>query len=63
MFLELHLLSFQAMLLSVASFVILWSSLCLLLLHKWLPSKVTLLSLVLNVTLLDNDFLVKESYT
>ena len=35
--------------LEVANLVILWSSLCLLLLYKRLPSKVTLLSSVLNV--------------
>ena len=33
------------------------------LLYKWLPSKVTLLSLVLIVYFIDNNFLVKESYT
>ena len=49
MFLELPLLSFQTMFLSVASFVILWSSLCLLLLYKRLPSKATLLTSFLNV--------------
>ena len=37
------------MLLRVANHIILLSSLCLLLLYKRLPSKVTLLSLVLNV--------------
>ena len=39
----------HSMLLRVASHVILWSLLCSLLLYKWLPSKVTLLSLVLIV--------------
>ena len=40
---------FQTMLLSIISFVILWNLLCSLLLYKRLPSKVTFLSLVLNV--------------
>jgi len=43
------LLLFKPCFLSVVNFVILWSLLCLLLLYKWLPSKVTLLSLIINV--------------
>ena len=52
MFLNRIALSFfwiQTMFLGVISFVILWSLLCLLILYKRLPSKVTLLSSVLNV--------------
>jgi len=39
---------FKPCFLCVASFVISWNLLCLLLLYKWLPSKVILLSSVLN---------------
>ena len=37
--------------------------LCLLLLYKQLPSKVKLLSLILNVYFIGFNSLVKESYT
>ena len=54
--LPLLFLDFKPCFLNVTNFVILWNSLCLLLLYKPLPSKVTLLSFVLNVYFIGFQF-------